>query len=512
MAPEREGGQQQGTETSEAHGEGAEGARANGGFTTKGAIPPVQGGFGKARPSASERAYGGGDNELDIHEKTDELDAKDDAERRRDQRFDNDPVLEEIAAGTRVLKNGDTGRGVTKLQVALLDLGYLKGKDIDGDFRDGTEKALRKYQADAKVPQSGELDAATLDGLRTKFGTRKPYVALASHKSEGLHRLHDYEKDEAVAALVPQKPGDTFVKEVAGEFYGPKVLKRLTEKITKYHDQFAAHSALRDKPKENFHSWKDLEGPCVAGKHATDKVYGSYKQMPAFSHKKGTLVDYFEDQKAQNKGLKPDEKKDKAEGLLRYMINSQCADINKVHHANVDGAEELDILNPIVASFIDSEAKVQILLDLLMDWPGAARGGAMFMQRYKATDDDKNREEMWSLFHTAIHEYIHTLKHDNYSNWANELGGAKKHTLIEGFCDYFTLNVRAQLAIDTKLQQSVEGSFYDKDKAPPANADGSTGIGVYRSHAQAEQVVSIVGIRNAQEAYFCGDVAKMGAG
>ena len=512
MAPEREGGEQQAADTGQAHSENVEGARAGGGgFTNKGAIPPVQAGFGSAGPTASDRAYGkGADNDLDIRE-IPELDAKDDAERRRDQRFENDSVLDEIAAGTRVIKNGDTGRAVTKLQVALLDLGYLKGKDIDGDFRDVTEKALKKYQADAKVPQSGEFDAATLDGMRTKFGTRTPYVALSKHKSEGVHRLHDYEKAEAIEALVPRKPGDTFVKEVAGEEYGPKVLKRLTEKIAKYHDQFAAHSALRDKPKENFHSWKDLEGPCVAGKHATDKVYGSYKQMPAFSNKKGTLVDYFEDQKAQNKGLKPDEKKDKAEGLLRYMINSQCADINKVHHADVDGAEELEILNPIVASFVDSEAKVQILLDLLMDWPGAARGGAMFMQRYKATSDDKNREELWSLFHTAIHEYIHTLKHDKYGDWANELGGAKRHTLIEGFCDYFTLNVRSQLAIDAKLQQQVEGSFYDKDKSPPANADGSTGIGVYRSHAQAEQVVSIVGIRNAQEAYFCGDVAKMGA-
>ena len=29
--------------------------------------------------------------------------------------------------------------------------------------------------------------------------------------------------------------------------------------------------------------------------------------------------------------------KTKAENLLRYMLNSQCADINKVHHADVDG-------------------------------------------------------------------------------------------------------------------------------------------------------------------------------
>lgn len=509
MAHERELVQGNAAETDEAHAEHAEQPRANGGnFSSTGPKPPVQSGFASAGPSASERAYGG---DTDLRENG-ELDAKDDAERRRDQRFDNDSVLDEIAAGGKVLKSGDTGRAVTKLQVALLDLGYLKGKDVDGDFRDKTEAALKKYQGDVGVGPTGEFDAATLDALRTRFGTRKPYVALSKHSEVGLHRLHDYEKAEAIEAMVPRKPGETFVEEVGGEKYGDKVAKRLGEKITKFHDSAAANAAKRDKPAENFHSWKDLEGPCHAGKTATDKVYGSYKTMPAFSHKKGTLVDMFEDQKALNKGLKDDEKKSKAENLLRYMLNSQCADINKVHHADVDGTAEKAILDPIVESFVDSPDKVTVLLEVFADWPGAARNGQMFMQRYKADTDDKNREQLWQLFHIAIHEYIHTLKHEAYTNWANELGGARYHTLIEGFCDYFTLNVRSQLSIDDKLQKEVEGSFYDKDKSPPANADGSTGVGVYRSHAQAEEVISIVGIRNAQEAYFCGDVSKMGAG
>lgn len=516
MGHGRETAQREAADTGEAHADSAEETRtSDGGFTSKGVIPPVQSGFGTTGPSPSDRAFGthgaqGHDDELDLREVGD-LDAKDDAERRRDQRFDNDAVLEEIAAGTKVIKNGDKGRAVTKLQVALLDLGYLKGKGVDGDFREKTEKALKKYQGDAGVAQTGELDAATLSGLRAKFETRSPYVALSKKSSVGVHRLEDYEKDEAIEAMVPRKPGEKFVEEVGGEKYGASVTKRLTEKIAKFHTQFEANVPKREKPAENFHSWADLEGPCQAGKAVTDKVYGSYKTMPAFSNKKGTLVDFFEDQKAQNKGLKDDEKKTKAENLVRYMLNSQCADINKVHHADVDGAEEKAILDPIVASFTDTDDKVKILLEVFSDWPGAARGGAMFMQRYKADTDDKNREQLWQLFHIAIHEYIHTLKHEKYTEWANELGGARYHTLIEGFCDFFTLNVRSQLAIDSTLQQKVEGTFYDKTKSPPANADGSTGIGVYRSHAQAEQVVSIVGVRNAQEAYFEGDVAKMGA-
>jgi len=514
MAHEREPVQRTTADTGEAHGDRSEEAGASGGFTSKGAIPPVQSGFGSAGQSASDRAFGAqrvnGDDDLDLRDVGD-LDAKEDAERRRDQRFDNDAVLEEIAAGTRVIKHGDKGRAVTKLQVALLDLGYLTGKQVDGDFRDKTEAALKKYQGDTGIGQTGEFDAATLGGLRARFETRSPYVALSKQKNAGVHRLEDYEKDEAIEAMVPRKPGDKFVEEVGGEKYGPNVAKRLAEKIAEFHTGFEANAPKRDKPAENFHSWADLEGPCQAAKTATDKVYGSYKTMPAFSHKKGTLVDFFEDQKAVNKGLNDDEKKEKAENLIRYMINSQCADINKVHHADVDGADEKAILDPIVASLVDTDAKVQIILELFMDWPGAARGGRMFMQRYKADTDDKNREQLWQLFHIGIHEYIHTLKHEKYTEWANALGGARYHTLIEGFCDFFTLNVRSQLALDATLQEKVEGTFFDKSKSPPANADGSTGIGVYRSHAQAEQVVSIVGVRNAQEAYFEGDVAKMGA-
>jgi peptidoglycan hydrolase-like protein with peptidoglycan-binding domain len=442
-----------------------------------------------------------------------DLDPKEDAEKRRDQRFDDDPVLEEIAAGTRVVKHGDTGRAVTKLQVALMDLGYLRGSGVDGDFRDKTEKALRKYQRKAGIGDTGEFDAATLASLRGKFETRKPYTDLSKRKWAGVHELEDYEKDQAIAAMEAKKPGEKFVDEIApGVFYGPKVKTRLTETIAKAHKEFFTDVvAKRDKPDENFHKWKDLEAPCKAAKAVTDKVYGSYKTKPAFTHKKGNLADYFEDQKAANAGLDDAEKKAKAARLVRYLVDSQCDDINKEHHASVDGAEETVILDPIIESFVDTDAGVQTILETFQGWPGAARGATIFLQRYKADNDDKNREQMWDVFHTGIHEYIHTLRHERYSEFANSLGGAKKHTLLEGFCDFFTLNVRSTLAISEPLRKQVEGPYYDKDKPLPANADGSTGVGVYASHAQAEQVVSIVGVRNAQEAYFEGDVAKMGA-
>jgi hypothetical protein len=74
----------------------------------------------------------------------------------------------------------------------------------------------------------------------------------------------------------------------------------------------------------------------------------------------------------------------------------------------------------------------------------------------------------------------------------------------EGFCDFFTLNVRTTVTPDAALAASIEGPYANGN--PPA-PDRS---GVYPSHRQAEQMVSIVGIKNAQAAYFQGQTRLMG--
>jgi hypothetical protein len=116
---------------------------------------------------------------------------------------------------------------------------------------------------------------------------------------------------------------------------------------------------------------------------------------------------------------------------------------------------------------------------------------------------------MWDLFQTCIHEYIHTLAHTDYQTWAQSFATAgdatRYNTLIEGFCDFFTLNVRKAMTIDAPIAAQVEGPYANGNPPAPDNS------GVYPSHAQAEQVVSIVGIKNAQAGYFGGQTKLMGA-
>ena len=161
-------------------------------------------------------------------------------------------------------------------------------------------------------------------------------------------------------------------------------------------------------------------------------------------------------------------------------------------------------------TFVNDKTKVQRMLDLDIGWEGAQLGGIVYLQRYKQDTKDKNREQLWGLFHTCIHEYLHTCAHADFQAYALDFkrkgDSTRYNTLIEGFCDFFTENMRKTVSVTPALRQKVEGPYHDAAAPLP-----SISPGVYPSIAQAEQVVSIAGIRNAASAYFRGEVDKIGA-
>lgn len=78
----------------------------------------------------------------------------------------SDPAFAQVAAGTATIDKGTKGDSVKKLQEALIKAGYeLPRYGADGDFGNETITALKKFQADAGVPQSGKFDKATLDKI-----------------------------------------------------------------------------------------------------------------------------------------------------------------------------------------------------------------------------------------------------------------------------------------------------------------------------------------------------------
>ena len=74
----------------------------------------------------------------------------------------------------KVLKIGSVGDAVTELQEDLLSLGYpLPKYGADGDFGSETEKAVKRFQSDFKLPETGVADAKTLAAIDSAIEAMK---------------------------------------------------------------------------------------------------------------------------------------------------------------------------------------------------------------------------------------------------------------------------------------------------------------------------------------------------
>ena len=84
-----------------------------------------------------------------------------------------DPALRDVAAGKKEIAKGAKGTDVGKMQEALQTAGYKLPKyGADGKFGDETVKALKKFQTDHCLKDTGRLDKQTMEQLSiasTKF-------------------------------------------------------------------------------------------------------------------------------------------------------------------------------------------------------------------------------------------------------------------------------------------------------------------------------------------------------
>ena len=68
----------------------------------------------------------------------------------------------------RLIKKGDSGKEVEKLQEALLSLGYLTG-NVDGIFGEVTESSVEKFQHDVKILVDGIVGNGTIKEIDKKL-------------------------------------------------------------------------------------------------------------------------------------------------------------------------------------------------------------------------------------------------------------------------------------------------------------------------------------------------------
>jgi hypothetical protein len=234
----------------------------------------------------------------------------------------------------------------------------------------------------------------------------------------------------------------------------------------------------------------------------------------------GNLRDRFEEQQASQARLGPRGRRRQAEELVGYLIQSSrdIDQINIEHDAvpertTVSPGEtrsEAQIMNGAITTI--AAAREQELLDIDRGWEGTAGGGIVSLQRWRLGDDEGQRHHFWDVFQTMIHEYLHTLTHARYYEYANSLPGGgtsqQYNTLVEGMTSAMTeivwVNVAPRIH-DRAFAERIETTALYVDDAhtvaacPPIPRR-------YPSYHQAMEMISIVGPRNVFAAYLLGEV------
>lgn len=84
--------------------------------------------------------------------------------------FADDPILQSVLHGERLLQSGDEGSAVQKIQQALIDAGFpLPKYGADSDFGSETETAVRSYQSAHGLEANGIIGTTTMESLDALF-------------------------------------------------------------------------------------------------------------------------------------------------------------------------------------------------------------------------------------------------------------------------------------------------------------------------------------------------------
>jgi peptidoglycan hydrolase-like protein with peptidoglycan-binding domain len=454
-------------------------------------------------------------------------------------RFAGDLVLEAAFDGEKPVKRGASGLPVIRIKQALADFGISLSKSgVDGNYDADTETAVKEFQRRMKITQSGEVDAATMAELDRIFVGRNIDRMLAQAPGIGAGAapaapLTEYARGSAPAALkagtrtltaaertavetaltpTPTVDPSTGLPPVfkpklkSGEVYETRIKKRLEEVLNRQFTRVSGLRAQRAKP-DSLHDMKDIERVAVQAKAAVDRVFGTFARRAAF--KEGTnLFDRWTDQDTKIALMTPAQKHEIAVWRVEkvFRTDDDIKAINKEHGVRRERAPEKAIIAKVEKKI--AKARESQLLEIHIAWPGSADPATarVFIQRFKETTPEGNRRFMWKMFQTLIHEYIHTLSHSRYHDWADRSPDERGHTLREGMTDYFTKTVWSTVnPNDPALRKEVEGPYYDAKASPNAPP-----LHTYDEATDAEKAVGVAGARNAYAAFFLGEIELLG--
>lgn len=100
-------------------------------------------------------------------------------------RFESDPTLKKVLRGETTIGSGARGAHVQLVQKALEDVGYkLPVYGADGGYGAEASTAVKRFQRDMSLPQTGKVDKATLEKL----------ASVAPRAGKTLERNPEYDQ------------------------------------------------------------------------------------------------------------------------------------------------------------------------------------------------------------------------------------------------------------------------------------------------------------------------------
>ena len=440
-------------------------------------------------------------------------------------RFQDEPTLNEISEGKKVLKEPDRGEAVIRVTTALHELGHYPIDIIDASFAPVLTGAVERYQTAKGLKGkslAGAVDKPTFTQLDSDFSALYGVErrVLAAQKSPDLLKhtqtIDPDERTAAARALSTEAKANpvsgrlpTFRPSIPAKGKYADRLKTVVDGIivAQYDAMGKGKAAAHAGPTKLF-AWPQIDKIAVESQAAVDAVFGEYTKAkaPAALKHGVNIMDAWDDKVSQlTAGGKAKEDESAAWRVEKILSGSKkVAALDAEHGAIQSRAAEQAIVNAVEAAMV---AKYRTeLIETDKGWPGYAGGGRIFIQRFKDADNDVNRGKMWELFRTFIHEYIHTLEDPAYKTYRSGIAEQKGgFALREGTTDYFTKIVWNGITITDAMRKTVEGPHHvaaTKYAVPALNA--------YKESDNAERLAGIVGLRNLAAAFFLGKVELIG--
>jgi len=357
-------------------------------------------------------------------------------------------------------------------------------------------------------------------------------IAMSRGRGTGIRRLGRAEKARIADVLKPKKyptllqPKD-FKSTLLSGRYEDKIRKRLTEMIISYHQYAVKIAAERRAGAAKLTPMAHFEQIGNAATTEVHKVFARYaKCLPSeknqFFKVGKNLFDLFETFRAKISKMSRSEKLWWAEFKLTYFlqVDPDIRGINNEHNAVVgrmakspgEPESEFAILKRVRRELAAVHTnKLLGISQALSNWFWKKQ---VWVQRKATATETERRKQFWVVFQTMIHEYLHSLMHRKYNDYAERFrGGAASHeyhTLVEGMASLLTEIVWSNVHPKCpKLRAQVEGPLaklpFDAAFIPPI------GELRYRAYCEAVKLVAIVGIENLYGAYFCGRISLIAA-